>query len=115
MELNIIKTETNGSGYWSKALKNVSIFKLEPEYIDEDESFMSLNAYFLYGDWDYIEDGLIYTDKLWIETFRRGLKENGFSDEAVKSVGYSEEGKQGDDFVNLDCGKAFTKEWVAKN
>jgi hypothetical protein len=51
---------------------------------------------------------LIYTDPAWINSFRKALVEQlGIPREVAESIGYSEQGLQGDTYVNLDCGAAF--------
>lgn len=60
--------------------------------------------------WNISKNGLIYTDTLWLEKLKEFLQENGFSAAAVTDVDYSEQGRQGYDFVDLDIGSAFINE-----
>lgn len=47
------------------------------------------------------KDGLIYTDKNFLSSFKDQLKEEGLM-KFIKSVDYSEQGMQGANYVNLD-------------
>ena len=101
-------TMTNGSGLWSNVSRTVKITMLEMLYVAEHDKFISLNAYFDTADWDIDEYGLIYTDELWIESFREALVASlDVPADAVQAISYSEQGMQGRDYINLDCGATF--------
>ena len=98
------KLTTSGNGYWSKKQSSITVSKYELEGNE-------LKVYFPTSEWDVMNDGLIYTDSLWIDELRRLLAAYGFSVEAVESIEYSEQGMQGDDYVSLDVGDVFAKQW----
>lgn len=106
---------TDGSGFWSEAIKKVDIEELGvdatrwPDQSIEDE-FGELRVTFSTDTWS-MSDGLIYTDKKWIHTFKHNLHLLGFSEKAIEGVYYSEQGMQGDDFVSLDVDHQFIKEY----
>ena len=101
---------TDGSGYWSDIGAAVVITHLDLAYLDDETLFTStfgeLRAYFDPKTWD-IEEGLIYTDEGWIRDFCDLLIKKGFSERAVESVCYSEQGMQGRDYVSMDVGDTF--------
>lgn len=106
--------KTDGNGLWSREKREVPIKKLGILYfhMDSDVGYHGeLAAYFDARKWNLSKHGLIYTDKTWIKEFRKQLRLLGFSEKAVKSVDYSEQGMQGDNYVSMDAGEAFMKEW----
>lgn len=107
--LKTCSVKTDGKGLWSNEKKNVKIFDMVVENVNED--FGELRVYFDTKTWDVSQDGLIYTDKTWIKGFREKLEENGFSKKAASDVDYSEQGMQGDDYVSLDCGVSFLADY----
>lgn len=106
-----IKTVTNGGGYWSQKEAEVEIRAIEMAYCNEEKDFGELRAEFNPEQWNINTDGLIYTDEAWLYGFKKGLIEYGFTADAVNDVSYSEQGMQGDDFVSMDVGGLFIKEW----
>lgn len=106
-----LNTQTSGDGCWSRTKKTVKISKLEIAYLslDKSEFFGELRAYFKKKNWNVNEDGLIYTDKLWLDSFKSELKNLGFSDKALAALNYSEQGMQGEDYVSLDIADDFVK------
>jgi hypothetical protein len=114
-----ILTSTDGSGLWSDEKRKVLINKFEVtgvfRSIPGKKLGGSLLAHFKAKDWNTDKHGLIYTDKNWIKDFRSGLEEMGFSKSAVMSINYSEQGRQGDFWVDLDIGDAFIKEFALIN
>ena len=108
------QTHTAGNGLWSSSVSKVQVLRVELAYYDPGEGdegdFGELRAYFNTQDWDVEQDGLIYTDKIWIEEFRALMKSLGFTRAAVDDISYSEQGMQGDDFVSMDVGKDFLRE-----
>lgn len=108
------KLHTNGRGLWSREAKTVGLrkFRVLKSSWDPDE-FGEIRAYFDRRNWDIERHGLIYTDDLWLREFRAHLMSLGFSKKAAYDVDYSEQGMQGDDYVSLDIGKKFLREWNA--
>lgn len=104
-----IQTKTGGGGYWSRLIRPVLISEIT--VVQFNEEIGELRAHFISGEWNCDEFGLIYTDKKWIATFREELVKLGFSQEAVDSIDYSEQGMQGVNYVSLDVGKPFLAEW----
>lgn len=101
---------TNGLGFWSKAAKAVNIVKLALPYNDEDE-FGELRVYFD-SSWNVNEDGLIYSDQLFMRELERYLTSQGYDGNDVM---YSEQGMQGEDFVSCDVGPEFIASWNRKH
>jgi hypothetical protein len=111
------KATTTGNGFWTRQKKSVEIYALEMRYfVDKKtkEKIGDLRAYFNTSDWDVDKHDLIYTDEGWLKDLHAELKKMGFADALVKSVGYSEAGMQGDDFVSLDCSSEFVEEFLKK-
>lgn len=117
----IVLFKTNGTGLWSNTKKTVQILNMELKYwpddwLDEnyDEFFGELRVQFATtGDyrWSIYQDGLIYTDKLFLSDLRTFLDRHGLPGDDVT---YSEQGMQGDNYVSLDVGDQFVKAWLAK-
>lgn len=103
------KVKTDGSGYWSAKEKIVNIRSLEVEHM-RGSKYGELCAFFD-ESWNISEDGLIYTDKLWLKEFRAELLSMGFSTSAVLAIDYSEQGMQGDDYVSMDVHQPFIDEF----
>jgi hypothetical protein len=115
-----ISAATDGSGLWSRHKTNVTIKEIEVHRpfrrIDERDKFSGeLRAFFSNKDWDIRKHGLIYTDRGWLKEFRNKLMENGFSKKAANSVTFSEQGMQGDDYVSMDAGSEFIKEFAIRS
>ena len=111
MKVNF-STVTGGDGHWSNVTgRRVRITKLDLLYVNEGSSFGELIAYFNPDDWYWREDGLIYTDRLWLSLFKKELVNIGFSEEAVESVEYSEQGMQRSEYVSMDVNSEFIREY----
>jgi len=106
-----VKFETRGDGYWSNKSKKVTVtnIRLEGVMLDGKRMFGELRVYFSPKSWDTYKHGLIYTDSLFLKQLRKFLKSYGFP---ASDVNYSEQGMQGDDYVSLDAGNKFCKEWI---
>ena len=104
------RTQTNGRGYWSSTAKFVTVNRVRLAYLNDDGDFGELHAYFDPAEWDVDNDGLIYTDRAWMQGFKECMKTLGFSDAAVNDIHYSEQGMQGDNFVSMDVTGAFIRE-----
>jgi hypothetical protein len=103
---------TNGMGYWSRTAAAVDIVKLDLQYINAEQTFGELCVYFAQDDfsaneWDVDTDGLIYTDKLFLQELRAYLQTIGFSEAEANDVSYSEQGMQTNNYVSLDVGALF--------
>ena len=102
---------TNGSGLWSDVNRKIHVTALKLAYTKNmNETFGELRVYFNVDTWNVDEDGLIYTDVLWLEQLRDLLVELELSG----SVEYSEQGMQGRNYVSLDVEADFIKEFNTK-
>jgi hypothetical protein len=112
--------KTGGDGLWSKKIKDVCVEKIElicNHYLYYDDSQKwngELRAYFdntSINSWNVDTDGFINTDK----TFLKGLKEF-LSEMHLNCLGipYSEQSKQGKNYVSLDVGLEFINSWSSK-
>ena len=105
---------TDGNGYWSDKSRAVRITNLKLGYVDDERTFGELRVYFDKNDWDVDNDGLIYTDKLFVKELREWLTSIDYC--ANKdTVFYSEQGMQGDYYVSLDIEGPFIKSWYELN
>lgn len=103
---------TDGSGLWSEVARKVHVTGLKLAYVNDDETFGELRVYFNVTTWNVDDDGLVYTDRLWLEQLRGGLlTELGL---AAEDVGYSEQGMQGRNYVSLDVGPQFISDYNSK-
>lgn len=109
------KLTTDGRGLWSDVSKTVTMLSLRLVTWG-DSRYGELRAYFHRSSWCigrfHGGDGLIYTDERWLREFKRALRSQfGFSEKAVRSIDYSEQGMQGDNYVSLDVGANFMTAW----
>jgi len=102
---------TLGSGYWSNVAKSVSIVDMKLGWVNEERDFGELRVYFDTATWGVADDGLIYTDPMFMVHLRRFLDLYGLPGD---DVSYSEQGMQGDNYVSLDIGKPFLTAWSLK-
>lgn len=101
---------TNGQGLWSDVAKEVKVTELECDWSEDDVgTWGELRVHFDTKSWDVNDDGLIYTDKEFLDELRGYLELNGLDD---SDVHYSEQGMQGDDYVSLDVGSKFITSWT---
>ena len=103
---------TNGRGLWSRTATAVDVTKMDLQYCNSEKDFGELCVYFAPDDftaneWDVSVDGLIYTDKLFLQELRAYLQTIGFSESEANDVSYSEQGMQTDNYVSLDVGALF--------
>ena len=104
--------QTVGDGYWSNRQADVRIVSIDVPYLDSTETeFAELVVFFDVQDWNCEQHGLIYTDSQFLTDLRQHFVDNGFSQRAVNDIDYSEQGMQGDDYVSLDVGEVFLREW----
>lgn len=101
---------TDGRGLWTGYVKPVNIVKLALPYNDNDE-FGELRVHFD-SSWNVDDDGLIYTDQLFMRELKTYLSGEGYD---ASDVSYSEQGMQGDDYVSCDVGSAFIASWNRKH
>jgi hypothetical protein len=110
--MQAVTFNTNGLGYWSRAVKAVGIVDMRVAYINDERDFGELRVYFNTQDWDVNVDGLIYTDKQWRNELQAFLDAQGLPG---KDISYSEQCMQGDNYVSLDIVTAkFLRAWEAK-
>jgi arginine/lysine/ornithine decarboxylase len=94
---------TCGDSLWSNKIKPVTITDIRLVDTNEDDTFGELCVYFDGQDWDVNENGLIYTDSLFLDQLKHELSVRGISTE----ISYSEQGMQGDYYVSFDVGREF--------
>ena len=103
---------TNGNGYWSNVATAVDIIKMDLQYCTAERDFGELCVYFAVDEtgcncWDVNTDGLIYTDKVFMQELRTYLQTIGFTEAEANDVSYSEQGMQTEDYVSCDVGFKF--------
>jgi len=104
-----VTLNTAGDGYWSPVAKSVAVTDMQLGYVSDDKDFGELCVYFDTATWDTAEDGLIYTDSLFLDELNAFLQAQGLA-----SANYSEQGMQGDNYVSLDVGAEFIAAWEQK-
>ena len=104
---NTFTLHTNGKGYWSTKATAVTVEALDLHYINEERDFGEFCVHFNTNDWDVDVDGLIYTDKLFMQELRAYLQTLGFTAEEASDVDYSEAGMQCENYVSCDVGLDF--------
>jgi len=100
---------TDGSGYWSSIAKEVFVTEMKISYLNDESDFGELRVYFNTEDWNVDSDGLIYTDKLFLETLKSYMIDMGYDS---SDVSYSEQGMQGDKYVSFDVGSKFINSFM---
>jgi len=100
---------TSGNGYWSRTAKEVRITDMRLGYVNDERDFGELCVYFNTEDWNVNVDGLIYTDKQFLQELNAFLVAQGLA-----PAEYSEQGMQGDNYVSLDVEEDFLQAWEAK-
>jgi hypothetical protein len=111
---------TAGDGYWTKKVADVPITKFEIAYLANDKydgisnlldaTHGELRVHFDVNAWQHWEDGLIYTDTLFLQMLKFEFVHAGFTAHGADDIGYSEQGMQGDYYVSFDIGKDFIRE-----
>lgn len=107
---------TSGKGLWSNVKAAVEINRIELSYCDQmdGEYYGQINVYFT-KSWSVHKNGLIYTDPKFEREFRAFLVSEGLvTQKQAEGIGYSEQGMQGDNYVNFDFGKDFSKSKLFK-
>ena len=106
--MNVFTTlNTNGNGYWSNKAKAVDVTQLRLQYCNPERDFGELCVHFTPASWNTATDGLIYTDKLFMQELRAYLQTIGFTEAEANDVSYSEQGMQDEEYVSLDVGETF--------
>lgn len=103
-------TKTDGQGYWSEVVKTVKIYRIILVTDDEESDYGELRAYFDAKEWSVDEEGLIYSDQSWMKSFKRCMATLGFSEAALDTIHYSEQGMQGETYVSMDVVDPFVTE-----
>ncbi len=111
---------TSGRGIWSNQSKPVTLTNIALGYIDDEfgsgyknqiPNYAELKVFFDTKTWNTEEDGLIYTDKKFMNELRDFFDKHNLPG---KDVSYTEQGMQGDDYVSCSVGKDFLKAWGEK-
>jgi hypothetical protein len=102
---------TSGGGLWSNKAKAIGHPHMTIHYTNAE--YGELRVYFYPSNWSLDKHGLIYTDDQWLRELRTFLHMRGFSYESCRGseLDYSEQGMQGKDYVSLDVGGTFLKEF----
>jgi hypothetical protein len=109
--MNKIQLPVDGTGLWSKTKATVTVVDMQIGYRDETDEHGELRVYFDTADWNTATNGLIYTDSGFARALRRFFDANDISS---ATVGYSEQGMQGHDYVSFDVGAQFLADWDHK-
>ena len=89
--------QTGGDGLWSSRSTIVEITGLTIKW--EGGNLVEINASFDPNTWNVERDGLIYTDKMFLEGIRRKLSDLcGVN----MTLDYTEQGMQGEDYISLE-------------
>ena len=110
---------TDGSGFWSEKIAYLN-FEISVDQIwntaetkkEKPDYYGQLNAYFDPKVWDTEKFGLIYTDKAFDKSVSDALRKAGFK--YYNRLETSEQGMQGDNFVNYDLDNPLAAEILAK-
>jgi hypothetical protein len=97
---------TDGRGYWSSESRAVRLVGLDIR--PYEDGGCELRAIFDTSTWDVERHGLIYTDERFELELREFLGSLGLP---ARTVRYSEQGMQGDDYVSFDAGAGFADAW----
>ena len=103
---------TNGKGYWSRKATAVEITGLQLAYTNDELDFGELRVFFNTKTWDVNKDGLIYTDKQFMQELKELLVQKGFD---TSDLSYSEQGMQGDTYVSCDVGECFINTFMQES
>lgn len=103
---------TDGKGLWSNVATSVRPTKFTLGYCNDEQTFGELRVYFDNEDWTVSDDGLIYTDDLFMKELREYFTKKGFP---ANKLDYSEQGMQGDDYVSCDIIDEFVEMWIENN
>jgi hypothetical protein len=90
--------QTGGDGFWSSRSAVVEVTEISLNWTG-DNGHVEVNITFDPNTWNVERDGLIYTDRLFLEGLRRKFVELLGHNIALD---YTEQGMQGDDYVSLE-------------
>lgn len=100
---------TSGDGLWSQRRARV----LVTDMILADADSGELRVHFDVKTWNVDNDGLIYTDQQWLVELKNYFRVvERYSARAIDDITYSEQGMQSQDYVSLDVGPEFVREWT---
>lgn len=103
--------QVGGDGLYTQRKGHVRITSVTTRpCMQIDDEFNRLYAVFNPVKWCINDYGLIYTDDTWLNEFCCNLKDLGFSQAAIDTVDYSEQGAQSDDYIDMDVSQPFIKE-----
>jgi hypothetical protein len=104
---------TAGDGLWSAAKTALRVHQLAVTvWHSGDDTWGELRAYFDPALWRVEDQGLIYTDSLWIHQLREWLNlATPLGAAAIAEVDYSEQGMQAADYVSMDVDARFVEGW----
>ena len=89
--------QTGGDGLWSSCSTIVEVTNITVKW--EGGNLVEINASFDPNTWNVERDGLIYTDKMFLEGLRRKISDlSGVN----MTLDYTEQGMQGDDYISLE-------------
>tara|TARA_R110002051_G_C8364928_1_gene442514 strand:+ start:171 stop:527 length:357 start_codon:yes stop_codon:yes gene_type:complete len=102
---------TTGTGYWTAAKDEKVTGYMTFTLLESDGETFGGNAQFHFNkeDWDVHELGLIYTDEGFLDDVYTTLEQSGFKN-ILDHINYSEQGMQGDDYVDFDASIELVKE-----
>jgi hypothetical protein len=101
-----VTLNTNGQGLWSRVAKAVRVVDMRMSYISEEKDYGELRVYFDTRTWNVDTDGLIYSDRQFLQELNACLLQRGLAE-----ASYSEQGLQGQDYVSLDVEQDFLQAW----
>jgi len=107
LEFHVV-LHTSGNGLWSNVQTSVQCVSLDLCYVNEEKDFGELKVYFELDEWPVMQNGLIYTDPLFLEQLQEMMAHRGLDSLAVE---YSEQGMQGINYVSFDVDEAFINSW----
>lgn len=100
--VDVLFIETAGDGLWSNKKKKVEIYSIDFEtQCRFGQRIRSINVRFNKKTWSVRRDGLIYSDKGFLEGVRQELQ-NMFPESDWSRLEYTEQGMQGKDFVSME-------------
>lgn len=105
--------KTGGNGLWSSVDRNVKVKGIVlHRWLAPDEIGIGdceLRVVFDMNSWRVNRDGLIYTDKNFMVDLRKNFDSIGVPG---REVDYTEQGRQGNNYVSCSIGKKFFTAWA---
>jgi len=108
--------KTSGDGLWSNRIATVPFTIELPSYVGSFyggaglDVYGSVSVHFSTKKWNVHKHGLIYTDTQFIKDVRNALKNYGIKN--FRDVDYSEQGRQSDNYVDLDIDEKLINELI---